>query len=329
LEKPLEERTFTETTIIVVIIGGIIFGLIAVSLNNTKYPKKNDKTPGNQFKRLRNDIVLLVAALIFFPTVLYIAEGADYKHFVLCFCWTALIACGLLSYFLVVEVAETMSADLLEHANTEQLHETMKNTWTNCSVMSALMLTVVAPYAFPFDAEHELGEFPGSRRDVAVFGVRLAGEMQHLFLIAVAVSITQYFLSMMAAAIHLLYTAALSEEDMLNYVVDNRAAPAESLVWFFSGLGWHSFATVYLIGRGHSKMGMWVMLFAVVISACFLFLYVYKASVWEPPAKAERVSDWLGAEKVDVILSETDQAKADKEAAEESKGLKAAPRSDS
>jgi hypothetical protein len=95
---------------------------------------------------------------------------------------------------------------------------------------------------------------------------------------------SHYFLSMMSATVHLLYTAPLSQTDTLEYIKDasNKGAPAEPLVWFFFGLAWHSFATIYLISRGNAQLGYYIMTTAVLLSAVFFVHYIYKASVWAP-----------------------------------------------
>ena len=79
--------------------------------------------------------------------------------------------------------------------------------------------------------------------------------MPKIYMIAVLNSVVSYFLSIMSASAHLLYTDVLSHKDMLRYLKRVRTAPAEPLVLFFYGFGWQGIATTYLFSRGNSEWG--------------------------------------------------------------------------
>ena len=127
------------------------------------------------------------------------------------------------------------------------------------------MLTIVAEYGFPLHDEKEASLFPGGLKDIEMYGTRFAADVQHLFFMCVAFSITSYIFALMHSTIHMVYTAPLTAVEFLRYLQTNDGAPIEPLLWFFSGLGWHAAATAYYFKLGNSYLGFPLMTFMSIM----------------------------------------------------------------
>lgn len=280
----------------------IVVALVALWYNVRLHPKTADKTkPGNQYRRIRNTFYMFLSSTSFVATYTASIYGKDARQFVTTFVICFEIGLAVLSLQCVVELSIMMSRDLLKHLSSrEKLPAALKETWVNTSVLSTLMLTVVLPYGYPFDADKELHLFPGGLKDVESYGVEMTVVLHDSFLLAVCISVANYIIAVISATVHLLYTAALSEQDMLQYIADNPAAPAEAMMWFLAGLGWHSCATMYLVNRGNAAKGFWGVLGAVFYTLFCLRHYVRGASQWVPPGYKQGQTS-----RLDSILAST------------------------
>jgi hypothetical protein len=200
-----------------------------------------------------------------------------------------------------------MSVDILEwftadHNNPDKLRNALKDVWSNTSVLAALLLTIIFSYGMPVDAEHELMLFPGGRVTVQKYGVEGADISRHLFMMVLCMSLLLYFLSMMSATLHMMYTAALSEEDFCHYLDDNQGAPAEPAILLCTGLIWHGIATMYLFDLSNPGAGRWVVGVVGFIGILKLVTFSRKASSFKPP-KEENAGAHEGRKTMKSILS--------------------------
>jgi hypothetical protein len=185
---------------------------------------------------------------------------------------------------IVTDVSENVSQDILEHAAKDRIQDALKNNWTNTAVIAALMFSMVSSYGFPLDPDAHLREFNGGKRIEQYFGYQVNEVVQYYFFLFSCISFVEYIVAMMLASIHLMWTEALSMEDMELYYKDNRMAPAAPLVWLFCGAFWHMLSTAILYYYYHYEIG-WSFGLLLLLGVVYLAKEMRAVSKWEPAWK--------------------------------------------
>jgi hypothetical protein len=257
----------------------VVIGLVGIVGAFSKYPRSaDDEQPGNRARRYRSIFFLWLLVTLYSAIASYFLrngiESAAQTFAVLC-----LAGIGVLNLIMVTDVSEIVSADILEHAAEDRIQDALKNNWTNTAVLAALMFSMVAGYGFPLDADLHLREFIGGKMIEARYGYEWNETVQYTFFTCTCLSFVEYLIAMLLAAIHLMWTEALSMEDMKLYYMDNPLAPAAPLVWLLCGSVWHLGATTILY---YYSSQSWFFLGVNVLGFVYLGKELRDVSSWSP-----------------------------------------------
>ena len=172
--------------------------------------------PGN---RKRRNKTLLATWLILVPpfcvALYFLRDGIASAMQALL--WAVYVGLVISNLVAVTDVAELVSADILEHAHKDRIQSSLKNNWTNTAVIAALLFGMVASYAQPKSATMTLREFPGGRLFESKFGFQWNEIIQYQFYICSCLAFMEYLIAILLAAMHLQWTDGLAAEHMYQY----------------------------------------------------------------------------------------------------------------
>jgi hypothetical protein len=279
----------TLLSFVVAITAAVLLTIGLITFAITKHPRNLDaKVPGNRTKR--NRIFLgwgVVANLIAFPMGYFLGDNGIW-HGLDVLLYVALASCIVLNLVSVMEFSEIVSRDLLENASADRIQESLKNTWTNTALLAALMFTIVATYAFPYDGELTLMEFASGQRMARDLDDTTAlRTMSNLYQLFVNMAFVEYLISMVTATINVMFVDGLSPEDAAQYFRDRPDSPAAPGVWLICALVWHVLATTILYWTAN-EIG-WTFLIFALLGVAVIFVEIHSASVWAPKPTPETI----------------------------------------
>merc|ERR1719313_807780 len=111
--------------------------------------------------------------------------------------WAIFVGLITLNLVAVTDVAEVVSADILEHAHKDRIQGALKNNWTNTAVIAALLFGMVASYGQPKSATMSLREFPGGNVIERRFGFQWNELIQYLFYICSCLAFMEYLIAIL------------------------------------------------------------------------------------------------------------------------------------
>jgi hypothetical protein len=264
-----------------------IGGIVRV---NWKYPRSADDN--NLSNRFRRNGFYLALFLFGLPPICiafyFLRNGTESALQAALHGVFAILILG--NFVAVTDAAELVSTDILEHAHDDRIQDSMKNNWTNTAVISALMFSIVAGYGFPLDPELRLREFPGGYIVDAKMGFQWNEIIQYMFFWCTVLSFVEYLISILLASMHLMWTDALSNDDMRQYHKDNPMAQAAPLIWLFCAAFWHMMATFILYFYSHHEVG-WTFALLCVLGLAYLLKELYGISTWAPKSTKEVPDD--------------------------------------
>jgi hypothetical protein len=260
-----------------------VYSVSGVVRANWKYPRSADD-PKDMTNRYRRNGMYLSLFLFGLPPICiamyFLRNGTESA--LQAALWGLFALFILTNYVAVTDAAEVVSADILEHAHDDRIQDSMKNNWTNTAVISALMFSIVAGYGFPLDGELRLREFPGGYIMESRWGFQWNELVQYGFFFCTILSFVEYLISIMLAAMHLMWTDALSHEDMKQYHKDNASAQGAPLIWLFCAAFWHLIATTMFYCYTHYEIGWWSFPLLNTLGGIYLAKELFHISTWVP-----------------------------------------------